>query len=219
MLEIWTITHISIPSCLLLWLIDSISLCVPNMGNICFTIKHSPRFFAVNYCQNWLKKTWFCLNLYPKNGLLIVKKSVQAAKLWSIWGRYLYRGVIREKDILSVHDGKVTFRYQDSDTKQWKTRTETGAKFLWLVLQHVLPTGFRRARNYGFLHPNSKKMINILLTLGKLTPQKVLEKIGLRQRPQMTCTCCGGKMQVGRTRIPIAEVFRVKMNGQALVPT
>ena len=24
-----------------------------------------------------------------------------------------------------------------------------------LVLQHVLPKGFRRARNYGFLHPNS----------------------------------------------------------------
>jgi hypothetical protein len=30
-------------------------------------------------------------------------------------------------------------------------------------------------------------MINILLTLGKLTPKKMLEKIGLRQRPQMTC--------------------------------
>jgi hypothetical protein len=62
-------------------------------------------------------------------------------------------------------------------------------------------------------------MINILLTLGKLTPKKMLEKIGLRQRPQMTCTCCGGKMQVSRTRIPLVEVFRVKMNGQALVPT
>jgi hypothetical protein len=113
----------------------------------------------------------------------------------------------------------VTFRYQDSDTKRWKTRTETGAKFLWLVLQHVLPTGFRRARNFGFLHPNSKRMIRILQTLGKLAPKKMLEKIALRQRPQMTCSCCGGKMQVGRTRIPVVEMFRLKMDSQALIPT
>ena len=129
-------------------------------------------------------------------------------------GRYLYRGVIREKDILSIHDGRVTFRYQDSDTKRWETRTETGEKFLWLILQHVLPTGFRRARNFGFLHPNSKKMISILQTLGKLDPKKMLKKIGLRQRPQMTCTCCGRKMQVGQTRIPLVEVFRLKLNNQ-----
>ena len=155
----------------------------------------------------------------PQKWIVNCKKVGSGGKALVYLGRYLYRGVIREQDILSVHDGKVTFRYQNSETKRWETRTETGAKFLWRVLQHVLPTGFRRARNYGFLHPNSKKMINILLTLGKLTPKKMLEKIGLRQRPQMTCTCCGGKMQVSRTRIPLVEVFRVKMNGQALVPT
>ncbi len=149
----------------------------------------------------------------------IVSKSVQAARPLVYLGRYLYRGVIREKDILSVSDGTVTFRDQDSDTKRWETRTETGAKFLWLVLQHVLPTGFRRARNFGFLHPNSKRMINILQTLGKLDPKKMLAKIDLRQRPQMACVCCGGKMQVGRTRIPIIEVLRLKTDSQALVPT
>ncbi len=36
-------------------------------------------------------------------------------------GRYLYRVVIRVKDILSMLDDKVTFRYQDSETKRWKT--------------------------------------------------------------------------------------------------
>jgi hypothetical protein len=35
----------------------------------------------------------------------------------------------------------------------------TGTQFLWLVLQHVLPKGFRRARNFGFLHPNCKRLI------------------------------------------------------------
>jgi len=56
-------------------------------------------------------------------------------------GRYLYRGVIREKDILSCQDGKVTYRYQASKTKRYKTKTVSGTKFLCLVLQHVLPKG------------------------------------------------------------------------------
>ena len=71
-------------------------------------------------------------------------------------GRYLYRGVIREKDILFCQDGKVTYRYQNSKTKRYEIKTVSGAHFLWLVLQHVLPKGFRRARNFGFLHPNSQ---------------------------------------------------------------
>jgi len=155
----------------------------------------------------------------PQKWVVNCKKVGSGGKALVYLGRYLYRGVIREKDILSVQDGKVTFRYQDSDTKHWETRTVTGAKFLWLVLQHVLPTGFRRARNFGFLHPNSKKMIRILLTLGELDPKKLLAKIALRHRPQMVCNCCGGKMQVGRTRIPVAEIFMLKSSSQTSVPT
>ncbi len=31
-----------------------------------------------------------------------------------------------------------------------------------VILQHVLPKGFRRVRNYGFLHPNRKSLIALL---------------------------------------------------------
>ncbi len=129
-------------------------------------------------------------------------------------GRYLYRGVIREKDILSCQDGNVTYRYQDSKTKRWQTKTVSGADFLWLVLQHVLPKGFRRARNFGFLHPNSKGLIRILQSLKKLDPQKLLAVI--RKRPQMRCACCGGVMAVERTRIPAIESMAL---AQTLIPT
>ena len=164
------------------------------------------------------EKQWLP-NDIPQKWVVNCKQVGAGGKALVYLGRYLYRGVIREKDILSIHNGMVTFRYQVSKTKRWKTRTETGAKFLWLVLQHVLPTGFRRARNFGFLHPNSKRMIRILLTLGTLDPKKMLGKIGLRQRPQITCACCGGKMQVGRRRIPIVDIFRLKLDSQILVPT
>jgi len=119
-------------------------------------------------------------------------------------GRYLYRGVIREKDILSCQDGNVTYRYQDSKTKHYKTKTVSGTKFLWLVLQHVLPKGFRRARNFGFLHPNSKKVIKLIHSLLKFDPAKIL--LILKPRPQLSCKCCGGIMVVGRRRIRKGDI-------------
>jgi len=87
-------------------------------------------------------------------------------------GRYLYRGVIQEKDILSCQDGNVTFRYLDSKSKRYQKKTVSGADFLWRVLQHVLPRGFRRARNYGFLHPNSKSLIRLLTLVFHFDPAR-----------------------------------------------
>jgi hypothetical protein len=115
-------------------------------------------------------------------------------------GRYLYRGVIQEKDIVACNNGQVTFRYQNNKTRHFETRTVSGATFLWLLLQHVLPKGLRRVRNFGFLHPNSKRLIQLLHYLLKLDPGRSLA--WLRKRPSLTCRCCGGDMKIVRTRIP-----------------
>ena len=79
-------------------------------------------------------------------------------------------------------------------------RTVSGAHFLWLVLQHVLPKGFRRARNFGFLHPNCKRLIALLHLLLKFDPSRVA-LTGSRQRAPMLCSCCGAVMVIVRTRI------------------
>ena len=99
----------------------------------------------------------------------------------------------------------MTFRYQDSKTKQMQTRTLPGSQFLWLILQHVLPKGFRRTRNFGFLHSNSKRVLELLQQLLKLSPVKIL--IGLAKRPQINCPCCGGAMRIVQTRIPALLAF------------
>jgi hypothetical protein len=114
-------------------------------------------------------------------------------------GRYLYRGVIREKDILACESGQVTFRYRNAKTDRTETRTVSGAKFLWLILQHVLPEGFRRARNFGFLHPNSKRLIALVQYLFGLDPRRAL--VWIRPRPRLACPCCGGDMTIVKTRI------------------
>lgn len=136
----------------------------------------------------------------PKNWNVHCKKVGGGEKALIYLGRYLYRGVIQEKDILSCEEGKVTFRYKDSKTGHYVKKTLSGSDFLWTLLRHVLPKGFRRTRNYGFLHPNSKHSITLLQFLLKFSPEKLLKT--LRERPQMTCPCCGGKMKVERTRVP-----------------
>lgn len=114
-------------------------------------------------------------------------------------GRYLYRGVLQEKDILAYDHGQVTFRYRNSKTRRTETRTLPGATFLWLLLQHVLPKGFRRARNFGFLHPNSKRLIQLLQLLLKINPGRAFEAV--KPRPPLVCPCCGGPMTIIRTRL------------------
>jgi len=115
-------------------------------------------------------------------------------------GRYLYRGVIQEKDIIACENGQVTFRYQDGKTKQIETRTLPGAEFLWLLLQQVLPKGFRRTRNFGFLHPNSKRLIALLQYLLKFDPKGILAAI--KPRPPLCGPCCGTPMRILKTRLP-----------------
>jgi hypothetical protein len=95
---------------------------------------------------------------YPKDWVVDCKSVGTGESALIYLGRYLYRGVIREADIMACADGQVTFRYRDAKSGKMQRRTVPGAQFLWLVLQHVLPKGFRRARNFGFLHPNCKRL-------------------------------------------------------------
>lgn len=112
-------------------------------------------------------------------------------------GRYLYRGVIREQDIVAYDHDNVCFRYRDAKTGQFQTRTVNGAQFLWLILQHVLPKRFRRARNFGFLHPNCNRLIALLQWLLKIDPGPPPAKL----RAPIRCPCCGAAMTIMRTRI------------------
>lgn len=119
-------------------------------------------------------------------------------------GRYLYRGVIQEKDILRCENGQVTYRWKNSKTNESEQRTVSGVEFLRLVLQHVLPKGFRRSRNYGFLHPNSKRLIALLRLLVFKTCANAPAKSATTtptERPKLLCRCCKGVMSIVRRRI------------------
>jgi hypothetical protein len=138
----------------------------------------------------------------PKKWIVDCKHVGSGEKAIIYLGRYLYRGVIREKDIIQVKDNCVTFGYHNSKTDKYETRTVEGVEFLRLVLQHVLPKGFRRARNYGLLHPNSKSMIALL----QLQCKVVLKPFTPKPRPAIICACCGGVKRIVRTRIQMQNL-------------
>ncbi|MDP1911697.1 transposase [Brevundimonas sp.] len=144
---------------------------------------------------------------YPQEWVAHCKAVGAGQKALIYLGRYLYRGVIREQDILACHNGRVSFRYRDAETGRLEKRSLAGADFLWLVLQHVLPRGFRRARNYGFLHANCKRLIVLLHLLLRFDPARFVPPRKLR--PLVRCPCCGAVMMVVRTRIRAAPAAAV----------
>ncbi len=106
--------------------------------------------------------------------------------------RYLYRGVIGEGNIVSNRSGRVTFKYIDSKTGKPQYRTEKGEDFLWRVLQHVLPRGFRRVRDAGFLHGNAKRilsLVQLILRVRLAIPRS-------RPRPVIRCPQCRSPMRI-----------------------
>ncbi|MDE2150488.1 MAG: transposase, partial [Gammaproteobacteria bacterium] len=78
--------------------------------------------------------------------------------------RYLYRGVLRQRDLVAYDEaaGTVTFRDRDAKTRSPAYRTLPIADFLWHLLLHVLPTGLHRVRDYGFLHGNAKSRLALV---------------------------------------------------------
>ncbi|NOQ78262.1 MAG: IS91 family transposase [Gammaproteobacteria bacterium] len=124
-----------------------------------------------------------------------VGKGLPALKYLS---RYLYRGVISEKNIVANHNGLITFKYIESKNGTTLFRTLTGEDFLNLIFQHVLPKGFRRVRDYGFLHPNAKK----ILTLVQLVLNVIIKTIVQLPRPVFKCPKCQSPMAIITFRRP-----------------
>src|ERR1700682_5560385 len=116
-------------------------------------------------------------------------------------GRYTHRVAISNHRLVSFAEGKVTFRWRDSaHHNEQKLLTLSLDEFLRRFLLHVLPKGFVRIRNFGFL---ANRRRATLLPLG-------FQLLGAVQQPQTEpeastanessplwlCPQCGGPMIV-----------------------
>jgi hypothetical protein len=72
--------------------------------------------------------------------------------------RYTHRVAISDQRLVSVQDGKVTFRYKDYRCGNvQRTMTLEATEFIRRFLQHVLPASFHRIRYFGFLANRTRK--------------------------------------------------------------
>jgi hypothetical protein len=108
------------------------------------------KVFRAKFLTLLKKKGIQCPDILPEKWLAQCLQVGRGEPALKYLARYLYRGVINENKIIGHENGMVSFRDKESKTNTWQIRTETAVKFLWLVLQHVLPKGLRRARDYGF---------------------------------------------------------------------
>lgn len=145
----------------------------------------------------------------PEKWVVDCKNVGKGDKALIYLGRYLYKGVIQEKDILQCENGNITFRYTEARTKTVQIKTVKGEYFLWLLMQHILPKGFRKVRSYGFLHPCSKKLIQLLQIILKFNPVKMYKKT--REKAGIICKCCGARMTILHTMISRTEARRLAL--------
>lgn len=96
---------------------------------------------------------------------------------------YVFRVAISNNRILKLENGQVTFRYRESETGHWKTRTLAAEEFIRRFLQHVLTKGFQKVRYYGLFAPSQRhRLAQVQRLLGVDSPPR-LERSSVEDRP------------------------------------
>jgi hypothetical protein len=116
-------------------------------------------------------------------------------------GRYTHRVAISNHRLVSCADQKVTFRWRDSaHNNEQKLMTLSLDEFLRRFLLHVLPKGFVRIRNFGFL-ANRRRATLLPLCFQLLGAVQQLQteqeaSTAKESSPLWLCPKCGGPMVV-----------------------
>ena len=125
-------------------------------------------------------------------------------------GRYTHRVAISNHRLVSFTDGQVTFRWRDSaHHNEQKLLPLSLDEFLCRFLLHILPKGFVRIRNFGFL-ANRKRATLLPLCFQLLgstqQPQAEQHASSTEDCPDSwRCPKCGGLMKVIE-RLTAAEI-------------
>ena len=125
-------------------------------------------------------------------------------------GRYTHRVAISNHRLVSFADGQVTFRWRDSaHNNEQKLVTVAQDEFLRRFLLHLLPKGFVRIRNFGFL-ANRRRATLLplcfhLLGAAQEPPAQQDLSSASDSHDLWRCPKCGGPMKVIE-RLTAAEI-------------
>jgi len=119
--------------------------------------------------------------------------------------RYTHRVAISNRRLLSMEAGRVTFEYKDyADGNKKKIMTLEATEFIRRFLLHILPSGFVRIRQFGFLanRTRGKKLAlcRALLGAAPLAKPTIIHQ-GRNEDGRKMCPAC----KIGRL-VPIRLV-------------
>ena len=101
-----------------------------------------------------------------------------------------------------IEDGRVSFEYKDyADGNQAKVMSLAATEFIRRFLLHILPSGFARIRQYGFLsnRERRKKLAScrVMLGVSAPSPSASIRKQESTEREPRVCIACGRGHMIG----------------------
>jgi len=156
-------------------------------GNL--TLLAQPSTFAA-WLRPLFRKDWVVYSKPPFGGPDYVLQYL---------GRYTHRVAISNHRLVSFAESQVTFRWRDSaHNNEQKLMTLSLDEFLRRFLLHVLPKGFVRIRNFGFLANRRRAtLLPLCFHLLGSAPQAEQEISGSKAPSDLwLCPKCGGPMMV-----------------------
>jgi len=114
-------------------------------------------------------------------------------------GRYTHRVAISNHRLLDFDGERVTFRWKDyAHGKKQRKMTLAATEFLRRFVQHILPRGFVRIRQYGYLANRSRATQLALARQLLATAHKPREPCLSSSVSQgHLCPRCNGVMSIG----------------------
>jgi Putative transposase/Transposase zinc-binding domain len=160
-----------------------------------------PQIFA-SWLRILFRKDWVVYSKPPFGGPEHVLRYL---------GAYTHRVAISNHRLLALADGVVTFRWRDSTNGNRKRiMTVPVDEFLRRFLLHVLPRGFMRIRNFGFLGNRRRaELLPLcfrLLQRSEQPPTRAVSSAAPSVQSLWTCPLCGGVMRVVE-RLSAAQLF------------
>ena len=130
-------------------------------------------------------------------------------------GRYTHRVAISNHRLMAFDGEHVTFQWKDyAHGNQWRTMTLTAMEFLSRFVQHVLPRGFVRIRQNGYLASTCRTAQ--LAFARRLISRSSRPAAMSATTPGWHCPRCGMAMVIGRSsRRAGSRLSRQRSRGRA----
>jgi hypothetical protein len=123
-------------------------------------------------------------------------------------GRYTHRVAISNHRLISFNGEQVTFRWKDyARGNKHRLMTLSASEFLRRYVQHVLPHGFVRIRQFGFLanrHRSGSLTLIRQLIASEPQPQEPLLAVPCEAKWQ--CPRCGNSMLISCS-LTVREIY------------